>query len=196
MLIQFSPIRSGSTLVFNILQFLGKKSNKEHDKYVFKNDNKYIVTIRHPYNSIISSIMRYDKEINIKNIKEQIRKYLEQGGNHIANKDLNSSNHCILIYEKFYNDLDYILDEFELFFNEKYEDDIRNEIKIKFSIENVKKITEKYNTFAEYDSLTNWHGKHISCYNGETDFNNLLNKEELNILKQNNTLTKIIDKFY
>ena len=83
-----------------------------------------------------------------------------------------------------------------MFFDEKYGDDIRNEIKIKFSIENVKKITEKYKTFAEYDSVTNWHGNHISSYNGETDFNNLLNKEELNILKQNNTLTKIIDKFY
>ena len=73
MLIQVSPIRSGSTLVFNILQFLDKKSNKQHDKYVFKNDNKYIVTIRHPYNSIISSIMRYDKEINIKNIKNKLK---------------------------------------------------------------------------------------------------------------------------
>ena len=196
MLIQFSPIRSGSTLVFNILQFLGKKSNKEHDKYIFKNDNKYIVTIRHPYNSIISSIMRYDKEINIKNIKEQIKKYLEQGGNHIANKDLNTSNHCILIYEKFYNDLDYILDSFELFFNEKYSDDIRNIIKTKFSIENIKKITEKYESFAEYDSLTKWHGKHISSYNGETDFNTILNKEEIDILKNNKPLTKIIDKYY
>ena len=65
MLIQFSPIRSGSTLVFNILQFLGKKSKKEHDKYIYRDNNKYIVTIRHPYNSIISSIMRYNKEINI-----------------------------------------------------------------------------------------------------------------------------------
>jgi len=196
MLIQFSPIRSGSTLVFNILRFLGKNSNKEHYKYIFENDNKYIVTVRHPYNSIISSIMRYDNEINIKNIKFTLTHYLEQGGNHIANEDLNTSNHCILIYEKFYNDLDYILDKFESFFNEKYSDDIRNEIKIKFSIENIKHITEKYKTFAEYDPLTHWHGKHISRYNGQTDFSNLLNEEELSILKQNRTLTKIIDKFY
>ena len=57
-IIQFSPIRSGSTLIYNYLLELGYKARKSH---LYKNNNKnyYIITIRHPYNSIISSILRY-----------------------------------------------------------------------------------------------------------------------------------------
>ena len=43
---------------------------------------------------------------------------------------------------------------------------------------------------------THFHGKHISKFNGNTDYSILLNEEELTLLKQNKILNKIINKFY
>ena len=56
--VQFSPVRTGSTLIYNYLKELNKNPQKAHKyKYnkKYNKNNKYIITIRHPYNSIISS---------------------------------------------------------------------------------------------------------------------------------------------
>ena len=67
---------------------LGKNSEKMHH-YKYKKENRYIITIRHPYNSIISSILRYDKEINVESIKSHTNEYLSAGGNCIISNDFN-----------------------------------------------------------------------------------------------------------
>ena len=196
-LIQFSPIRSGSTLIYNYLIELGRKPKSKH--HYNKNINNYfIITIRHPYNSIISSILRYDLDINIVSIKSHINEYLKYGGDCIINNDFSKDNHCILIYEKFLNNHDYIFNKLENFFNEKYSVELKNKIKYKLNIEKIKKdINENnYTNFYQYDAKTNFHGKHISKFNGTTDYKKILNKDELGILEKNIKLSKIIEKFY
>ena len=66
----------------------------------------------------------------------------------------NNPNHCILLYEEFIKDSNYILDKLENFFNEKYSYNIRKELKEKFTITNIKKFIKdkNYKTFDEYDN--------------------------------------------
>ena len=110
MLIQFSPIRSGSTLVYNILIGLGKTPTKKHH---ISSGSKKVVTVRHPYNSIVSSMMRYNLEINTKNLISQINEYVSNGGIDVLKTDHSC---CVLLYEEFYKNFDYIFDKFEVFF--------------------------------------------------------------------------------
>ena len=86
MIIQFSPIRSGSTLVYNYLKDLNKQVTKHHN-YNFCKNNKYVITIRHPYNSIISNILRKNKEINIKTLNNNMKEYISNGGWAAGNHD-------------------------------------------------------------------------------------------------------------
>ena len=195
MIIQFSPIRSGSTLIYNYLRKLGKNPSKIH-KYRNISGSRYIITIRHPYNSIISSILRKDENISDEILIDNINEYLNNGGNCIVNNNLDGLNHCDLIYENFLNDHDVILNSFESFFNEKYPPDLREELKSSLDINIIKKEIEKYKDFGEYDRINHFHGKHISKYNGETDYKKILNTNQIKILESNEILNKIINKFY
>lgn len=197
-IVQFSPIRSGSTLVFNYLLELGKNPVKRHN-YIKKKDDYYIITIRHPYNSIISSILRYGKDINIDTLSEHIQEYLVNGGNCIIENDFTEDEkHCVLIYEDFFKNHDIILNNLEVFFGEKYSLELRNKVKFKLNIDEVKRQIDKncYTNFFEYDSYTHFHGKHISEFNGYTDYKKILSKEALHILQTNKKLSKIIEKYY
>ena len=195
MIIQFSPIRSGSTLIYNYLLKLGKNPSKQHN-YRNVSGHRYIITIRHPYNSIISSILRKGENISDSSLIDNINEYLKNGGNCIVNNNFDDSNHCVLIYENFLNDHDVILNSFESFFNEEYSRDLREELKSSLDINIIKKEIEKYKDFSEYDKINHFHGKHISKYNGETDYKKILNSNQIKILESNEILNKIINKFY
>lgn len=197
-IIQFSPIRSGSTLVYNYLLELKKNPIKDH-RYHNNSNNYYVITIRHPYNAIISSILRTDdKSINTETIKTHINEYLNNGGNDIINNYFNKSNCCVLKYENFYINHNIILNQFEIFFNERYSDELRDKLKTNLDINNVKKqiINQGFTKFNEFNKKTHLHGKHISDFNGATDYNKLLNEEELILLKKNKKLSIIIDRYY
>lgn len=196
-IIQFSPIRSGSTLVYNYLLELGYKPTKTHN-YIYNNKNQYIITIRHPYNSIISSILRYEQDINVTTIKNQINEYLRYGGEGLVTNNFTGNNHCILFYENFLNNHDLILNKLELFFNKTFKSELKQKIKYKLEINNVKStiIKNGYTKFSSFDRKTNFHGKHISEFNGEIDYKKILNKDELNVLEKNKKLSIIIQKYY
>ena len=196
-IIQFSPIRSGSTLIYNYLLELGYKSEKNHN-YHYNNKNKYIITIRHPYNSIISYILCNDQDINITTIENSINEYLSNGGRDLIINNFTEDNHCILFYEDFLMNHDLILNKFELFFNTTYNFKLKNEIKHKLEINNIKSkiIQDGYIKFENYDSKTKFHGKHISEFNGKIDYKKILNKDALNVLENNKQLSIIIQKYY
>lgn len=198
-IIQFSPIRSGSTLIYNYLLELGYKPIKRHS-YININETKfyYIITIRHPYNSIISSILRYEQEINVNTIKKHINEYLINGGQDIISNDFTGNNYCVLFYENFLNNHDLILNKLEKFFNIKYKSELKNKIKSKLEINNVKEqiIKNGHTKFSSYDRKTNFHGNHISKYNGKIDYKKMLNKDELILLQENKKLNGIIQKYY
>ena len=88
-LVLFSPIRCGSSFVWNILNsvkdrlpIIDKTRIDKHHGFQFVDDTVYVVTIRHPYNSIISLLSLKYKTINVENLQKCISEYLFDGGGH------------------------------------------------------------------------------------------------------------------
>jgi hypothetical protein len=192
-IIQFSPIRSGSTLVYNILREFSKV-RKVHN-IVVNNSQLYVITYRHPYNSIISSLLRSEKKINPSNIKSEISEYLKNGGEDLLKNDLSKKNILLLKYEEYFSNYEVIYNKLENFLNINIDKDKKNQLSEKYNINNVKNIIDKYKKFEEYDKKTHLHGKHISEYDGKTDYKEILSESEINMLKENESLNKIIKKF-
>ncbi len=192
-IIQFSPIRSGSTLVYNILREFSNV-RKTHNISV-KNGQLYVITYRHPYNCIISSLLRNEKKINSLNIKSEISEYLKNGGKDLLENDLLKKNILLLQYEEFFNNYEVIYNKLENFLNINIDENKKNELSKKYHITNVKKMTNKYKTFKEYDKTTHLHGKHISEYDGQTDYKKILSENDIYVLKENKSLNEIIKKF-
>lgn len=192
-IIQFSPIRSGSTLVYNILREFSNV-RKTHNISV-KNGQLYVITYRHPYNCIISSLLRNEKKINSLNIKSEISEYLKNGGKDLLENDLLKKNILLLQYEEFFNNYEVIYNKLENFLNINIDENKKIELSKKYHITNVKKMTNKYKTFKEYDKTTHLHGKHISEYDGQTDYKKILSENDIYVLKENKSLNKIIKKF-
>lgn len=196
-IIQFSPIRTGSTFVYNIIKTIFKNKNiKKTHKLNYKANNLYIITIRHPYNSIISSILRYSDNIDIQTLKKHINEYLTNGGTCIANNNLNKRNIIVFYYEDFFNNIDNIFNKIENRLKIKINVQIKDKLKSITNIDNVIKLTSKYENFSKYDKNTHYHGNHISQNKGETDYNNYLNIEQTNLLKKNKYLNNIINIYY
>ena len=63
-----------------------------------------------------------------KNLKQAIDEYINSGGESLLEIN-NNKNHCILYYEKFYNNFDEIFVKLEIFFNEKYSSELKDKIK-------------------------------------------------------------------
>lgn len=192
-IIQFSPIRSGSTLVYNILREFSNV-RKTHNISV-KNGQLYVITYRHPYNCIISSLLRNEKKINSLNIKSEISEYLKNGGKDLLENDLLKKNILLLQYEEFFNNYEVIYNKLENFLNINIDENKKIELSKKYHITNVKKMTNKYKTFKEYDKTTHLHGKHISEYDGQTDYKKILSENDIYSLKENKSLNEIIKKF-
>ena len=182
-IIQFSPIRSGSTLVYNILREFSNV-RKTHNISV-NNGQLYVITYRHPYNSIISSLLRNEKKINSLNIKSEINEYLKNGGKDLLENDLLKKNILLLQYEEFFNNYEVIYNKLENVLNINIDENKKIELSKKYHITNVKKMTNKYKTFKEYDRTTHLHGKHISKYDGQTDYKKILSENDIYVLKEN-----------
>lgn len=184
----FSPIRTGSTLIMNIIRDYFYKDLKHtvHKLSELDNIENYtlISTVRSPYDSIISSIKRYNLEINDKHIKSNIIEFKKYGGDDIVTlikKDYN--NHLILKYEDFYNNFDFLINKLEIFFNTELTEIQKQEIKTKYHINNIDKISKNLGTnFWNYDKNTHWHGNHISNTKGNSTYKETLTNRQKNII--------------
>jgi hypothetical protein len=175
-IIQFSPIRSGSTLVFNILRELFPTRNiqKTHAYRKFKSSKDrrefpIVVTYRHPLDCIASSIQRYNLLPTDSVIKQQVNEFNRNGGSDILEikRTQVMENILMLRYEDFSGNIDVILSELESFFKISISTSKRKLIHEKYRIESIEKIVQEKICFSEYDPVTHWHGNHISKYKGD-----------------------------
>lgn len=191
MLYQFSAPRTGSTLIFNILKEILKNENvlKKHTLDFNYKDHKVVTTYRNPYDTVCSSILRYNLNINDSTINQAIDELKKYNYNELKNiKKLN--NVLCLEYEKFYYDKYYIFNELESFLNIKINN--KEELEKKYSIENVKRTIKNLNLkkFEDFDKTTHIHGNHISKFDGEPySYLEILTKKQIN--KINNDLFEL-----
>ena len=194
-IIQFGMIRSGSTLIYNILKelfpdytIIKTHAHSRNWKEIFLKKIPLVCTYRDPLDIICSSIKRYEKLGTREVIDEQIKELKQNGFDDFIKLEkiprFVDKNKLNLKYENFYNNFDYIFKELEDFFNIQISSNLRSKIERKLSIEEVKEKTRKFKTFEEYDINSHWHGKHISNNNGIPKSHiNFFNQEDLNYLK-------------
>lgn len=198
MIIQFGPIRSGTTLIYNILQNIFETQMLKCHKLYDGSKGVFIVTYRHPFDCIISTIQRDNLEINNKNIIDKTNEYLENGGKPLvlAFEQFKRGNNVVLLkYEKFVNDFDYIYEKIETFFKIQIPTEYKNLFKRKFNVNNVEKITKMFKDFSEYDKKTNWHGNHISKDKGKCfKYKKYLSNEQIKMI--DNLLLKELKEPY
>lgn len=196
-LVQFSPPRSGSTLVYNVMRelFPGKKIFKVHTFRSMCNELPVVITYRHPLDCIASSIIRYKKEPTAEEIERQIKIFNEQGFKDLVRiKDYH--NVLMLKYEEYVHDFEYIFDHFEKFFKIKISPEKRQEITDKYKIENVEKMIKGKggDSFSDIDKKTQLHGNHISKYKGASNYyEEFFSPAQIKLLKE--TYQDVLENF-
>ncbi len=170
-IIQFSPPRTGSTLVFNVLReiFPKRRIDKSHNYEPKFEKYPVVVTYRHPLDAMASSIQRYGRTPTDEEIEKQIKEFEENSLWDILSIR-HHSNVLMLKYEEFYEDYDYIFDHLERFFGMTISAEKRRDITGKYNIEAVDKQVREYGDFQTYDTVTQLHGRHISAYKGGVNY--------------------------
>ncbi|MEM7103972.1 MAG: hypothetical protein AAF502_12620 [Bacteroidota bacterium] len=165
---QFSPVRSGSTLVFNLLQdlFPNHKIIKCHKiEPDLANRFPVVSTYRNPLDTLASTFQALDLELNDGLLKTQAEKHKSRGLDNLL-EIWGNPNVLKLQYESFYKDFDLIFDAFESFFSMRIGEATRKTLSQKYHIEKVEKEASKFKDFKAFDKATHWHGKHISEQKG------------------------------
>jgi hypothetical protein len=190
-----SPPRTGSTLVYNILQYLfedrscefsnqGKRVKKTHTLRPLLKENRsldqtYIFCpLRDPL-SQFSSLLRVGKIPN-----DDLQKHFK----HCLKESFYFLRHfrtfphfSFLIYETFEADFSPIFNAIEKEFSIQIKEKERELIRIFFSKEALSSIAKSMNTFEEADPITGIHGLHISSF---ADSFSLKNDKELERLSK------------
>jgi hypothetical protein len=190
---QFSPPRSGSTLVYNLLReiFPRKKIFKVHTLRNMCYELNVVGTYRHPLDCIASSIIRYDKKPTDEEIQRQIKIFNQPLHNLLTAKKMD--NILLLRYERFLNDFDYIFDNIEKFFNIRISEEMKLKLTSEYKIENVEKKLSG-GGFSDMDKKTQLHGNHISKYKGACGYyNEFFSEDQIDFLKK--TYFEILKEF-
>lgn len=177
-IIQFGPGRTGTTLIWQILNYIFGNVEKSHN--FINNKNGYnVVTYRDFRDSFLSVMRVYKYDLNVENIKNHfVNGYKNQLDFLMEYKKRNNS--IFLRYEIFYNNYDYIYDEIEKYFNIKLSEKEKVDITSYVSLEKNRNRSNKFETFNNYDPNTLIHGYHI--YHPIPGYWKEVNKEYVEIL--------------
>ncbi len=187
-IIQFSPIRSGSTLVFNFLReiFPKKKIIKAHK--LNKKDEKnatLVSTYRNPIDCISSNLLFLQKTPTEENIQEQIRLLKENGLVQLCTM-LKRANMVLLKYEDFYHDHSVIFNQLESFFGIQLRKELQREISEKYQVSHVRKnYASQFSNAFEFDKVNHWHGNHISNFEGKPNTaSKVFSKSQIHMIEE------------
>lgn len=178
-IIQFSPPRTGSTLLFNILKFLFENEQylqstsiglveslpqnviKTHDLLgTYPNNAFFFVTIRHPIPSILSIFRVLNSPLNDKTIRTHLQNYIRRL-NEIDRLIRKGKNVVVLRYEEFSVDMNYIFQAIEKGLSLEIHEQDKELMRTYLSKENVQNYIQQFQSFNEYDG-THFHGNHIT----------------------------------
>jgi len=160
-----SPCRTGSTRVFNVLNYLCREGNYEtgfaqtnnvgrfHENFVLDQDSVVFATIRHPYEAAISYCNLHDIRI-VRDARERMLRLKKQydsikqvidGGKYLV---------TVLRYEKFNDDFSYLFHEIENRIGDSISDEEKEEIKQRFCFKRMKEICDAISPHRYFDRET------------------------------------------
>jgi len=172
--IQFSPPRTGSTLVWNILTelFPGRRIKKKHSLRKTRLGPFHlpvVCTVRHPLDAVASCIQCRDLPLTDQTIDDLIEEFDRLAIQTVL--DIRNDPHVLILkYEQFSADYEFLFDELERFFGITIGPDQRQIIQKKYNVRQVKQKTEQMGDFSNWDKENHLHGRHISKFNGASGY--------------------------
>lgn len=207
-IIQLSPPRTGSTLLFNILKCLfedeqylqstsiglvegsSQKVIKTHDLVgTYSKKAFFFVTVRHPIPSILSVFRILNNSPNDKTIRIYLQNYMERL--YEVDSLLRMGKDVVVLkYEEFSVDMNHIFQAIEQSFSLKIHEQDKELMRTYLSKENVQNYIQQFQSFNEYDS-THFHGNHITGdMNYPSENENYIKKRLLNLLRKHRKVLK------
>ena len=173
-IIQFSPPRTGSTLLWNTLRVCLPKREvkKAHKLSAFEirfRSAPIVASIRNPLDSISSSIQRYGKDPTDEVVMQQIEEYERLGMWDILEIQ-NKPNVKILKYEEFAFDFTFMFRELEDFFQQPIPQQLKQQVIDNYSIDKVKTKSDSRGEFTNFNKEDQIHGQHISKFSGASGY--------------------------
>lgn len=173
-IVQYSPPRTGSTLVWNVLRlcFSEKRVKKQHLLTPFQKyrwcPSTFVCSIRNPLDAMASYMNAREIEYSETAVENTLSMY--EGCFEQVLKLLTRKNVLILRYEHIYHDFDFLFDQLEMFFGKEIPKDAKSEVILNYSIENVKRIADQLGDFDNFTEENHIHGNHISSHKGATGY--------------------------
>ncbi len=174
MLLQYSPGRSGSTLLYQVLTQLGVNVHKTHECHYL--DGKVVISYRHPCD-IYCSFFRISRDLNgdddLRAVMRQAMnptvwwsmlrgmRYVRKGFWRLQKYLDSDMDTCLLRYALFKDNYDYLFDRLESFLQFPIDRATRDRIETKTSFAKNKAVSSAYDSFKEFDQKTLLHGKHL-----------------------------------
>jgi hypothetical protein len=189
-IIQFSPPRTGSTLLWNILRHAvpQRRVLKTHSlkaKYLKEYNNvKIIISVRDPVDSISSSIQRYGQVPTDDLVVDHIKRFERYGILQVMEvKDY--SNVTILRYEDFAFDWAYLFESLENSLGCVINQDVQRFCVSNYRLERVAQKAKALGDFGNIDSKDQIHGKHISKFRGRVGYGrDYLSPEQIDLINK------------
>lgn len=161
--IQMSPVRTGSTFVYNVLREVvpGRVVEKHHTYHPSFKRVSVVATVRHPGDAI-ASICRVNKmEISDESVRRAAGMFLRNGAADVTRiKDRDGV--LVLKYEDFAIEPEGLYDALEDFFDIVLDADFRGRLTERFGIDRARQISQKEGGFERWDEATMIHGDHVS----------------------------------
>lgn len=173
-LLQYSPGRSGSTMLYQVLTHLGPTVQKIHN-YVHT-DDKVVITYRHPCD-MFCSFYRVSRDLDGDEALQRLMgqgfnptvwwmmlrglRYVRKGYKRLQKYLDSDMEMCFLRYERFKDDYEYLFDRLENFLLFPIDQATRDRIAEATSFAKNKSAAASYASFKEFDATTLLHGKHL-----------------------------------
>lgn len=171
-ILQFGPPRTGSTLVWNTLReiFPFRRVVKTHTLSPFRlsvfSRSEIVCTVRHPLDTVASSLQRYDLLPSAETIQGQLAEL--DDGMQWALRVKDHPRALILKYERFAGDFEGLFDSLERFFGVVVDPGVRARVRNTYAIDEVKKRADSLGDFSHFDPDTHIHGRHVSRHAGRS----------------------------
>ena len=172
--LQYSPGRSGSTMLYHVLQHLGTNVQKTHE--CLQTEAKVVVTYRHPCD-VFCSFYRISRDLDgDEDLKLAMQRwwnpllhltttrgirYVGKGYARLQKYLDSNMKMCFLRYERFKDDYEYLFDSLEPFLDISIPRERRDQVREATSFEKNKSAAAAYSSFKEFDADTLLHGKHL-----------------------------------
>lgn len=158
--IQFGPARSGSTLCFNAIRALlpearVKKAHAVKLRYLWR---PMVVTLRDPFDSVMSMVKKTGKEIDDDLVRHQAEVLYQNGFETLARVPRSA---LILRYEEFYGNTDWLLSQISEYLSVDAPQDVQESFAAAFGVETVYAATRD-RAWSTQDDGTRFRGRHVS----------------------------------